>query len=42
MSMAKLLAAAAICGALSGCMAAPETSSRFYFSPSYAPLPGTD
>ena len=42
MKTVKFLAAMGIIVAIAGCSAQPETSSRFYFSPSHAPLPGLD
>lgn len=42
MRTAKILAAMGIIAVLVGCSTVPETSSRFYFSPAYEPLPGID
>ena len=42
MTTVKILAAMGLIAVIAGCSAAPETSSRVYFSPAYAPLPGLD
>lgn len=42
MSTTKILIAMGFIAMVGGCASVPETSSRFYFSPAYEPLPGFD